>query len=307
MSTLPFYDAEKVFETVDFAAAVAALDAALRGGLDPAAALDRTFADVDNGQLLLMPAEGAGFTGVKLASIAPANPARGLERIQAIYLLMDTETLTPLALLDGTALTTLRTPALSAVAVDHLAPAGPASLLVIGSGPQAWGHVHAVAAVRELAEVIITGRSAEKAATLVATLRAEGYTARVGSPADAASAGIIVCATTASEPVFDGSLVSGETVVVAVGSHEPSMREIDSALMARSFVVIEDTASALREAGDVIIPIEEGSLDAGALVPLRELVTGAARPAAGQPRVFKSTGMGWEDLVVAAEVHRRAR
>ncbi|PPL19183.1 ornithine cyclodeaminase family protein [Microterricola pindariensis] len=307
MSALPFYDADQVFGTVDFAAAVHALDLALRGGLDPAAALGRTFAEVENGQLLLMPAEGAGFAGVKLATIAPANPARGLERIQAIYVLMDSDTLTPIALFDGTALTTLRTPAISAVAVDALAPAGPATLLVIGSGPQAWGHVHAVAAVRELREVIITGRSAEKAESLVETLRGEGFAARVGSAADAAGATIIVCATTASEPVFDGSLVSGETVVVAVGSHEPFMREIDSDLMARSFVVVEDVASALREAGDVIIPIGEGALDADALVPIHTLVTGAARPAPGQPRVFKSMGMGWEDLVVAAEVHRRAR
>ncbi len=107
--------------------------------------------------------------------------------------------------------------------------------------------------------------------------------------------------------MFDGSLVTGETVVVAVGSHEPFLREIDSELMARSFVVVEDTATALREAGDVVIPIDEGVLPAAALVPIRELFAGTARPAAGQPRVFKSTGMGWEDLVVAAEVHRRAR
>src|SRR5680860_859610 len=122
MSSLPYYDAEMVFATVDFAASVRALDTALAGGLDPAAALGRTFAEVEWGQLLLMPAEGSGFVGVKLASIAPDNPARGLERIQAVYLLMDSETLTPIALFDGTALTTLRTPALSAVAVRHLAP-----------------------------------------------------------------------------------------------------------------------------------------------------------------------------------------
>lgn len=306
MSSLPFYDAADVFGSVDFAAAVTALDEALAGGLDPAVALGRTFAEVQNGQLLLMPAEGAGFAGVKLATIAPANPARGLERIQAIYVLMDSETLTPLALFDGTALTTLRTPALSAVAVKHLAAAGPATLLVIGSGPQAWGHVHAIAAVRELREVIVAGRSAEKATALVETLRGEGFTARLGSTADAAAATIIACATTASDPVFDGSLVSGETVVVAVGSHETFMREIDSELMTRSFVVVEDTATALREAGDVVIPITEGAMDATALVPLHELVIGAAQPAPGQPRIFKSVGMGWEDLVVAAEVHRRA-
>lgn len=304
MSSLPFYDAETVFKTVDFAAAVAALDTALTGGLDPTVALGRTFEEVEHGQLLLMPAEGAGFAGVKLATIAPANPEKGLERIQAIYVIMDSETLTPLALFDGTALTTLRTPAVSAVAVNHLAPEGPATLLVIGSGPQAWGHVHAVAAVRELSEVIITGRSIEKAATLVETLTSEGFNARAGTAADAATASIIVCATTATDPVFDGSLVSGETVIVAVGSHETFMHEIDPELVARSFVVVEDVTSALREAGDVVIPIEEGLMSADDLVGIRDLVIGASKPAAGQPRIFKSMGMGWEDLVIAAEVHK---
>ncbi|MET0853919.1 MAG: ornithine cyclodeaminase family protein, partial [Microterricola sp.] len=115
MSAAPrFVSADEVFASVDFGQAVAAIDAALLAGLDPAAGSPRSIVDVQNGQLLLMPAEGAGFTGVKLASVAPGNPDHGLERIQAVYLLMDSDTLTPLALVDGTAITTLRTPAVSA-------------------------------------------------------------------------------------------------------------------------------------------------------------------------------------------------
>ncbi|HEY9424850.1 MAG TPA: ornithine cyclodeaminase family protein [Microterricola sp.] len=301
----PFVSADEVFAAVDFGHAVAALDAALLAGLDPAAGSPRSIVDVQNGQLLLMPAEGAGFAGVKLASVAPGNPDRGLERIQAVYLLMDADTLTPLALFDGTAITTLRTPAVSAVAADHLAEPDAAELVVFGSGPQAWGHVQALRAVRPLERVTVVARTASRAEALAARLRGEGLHASTGGASAVASARLIVCATTASEPVFDGSQVRDDACVIAVGSHEPTMRELDSALMARSQVVVEDRATALREPGDIIVPVSEGVLDAAALVPLAELVTGRAQVDRTRPRVFKSVGQGWQDLVVAAEVFRR--
>lgn len=306
MSAAPrFVSADEVFASVDFGGAVAALDAALLAGLDPAAGSPRSIVDVQNGQLLLMPAEGAGFAGVKLASVAPGNPDRGLERIQAVYLLMDSETLTPLALVDGTAITTLRTPSVSAVAASYLAEPGAAELVVFGSGPQAWGHVQALRAVRPLERVTIVARNAGRAEALAARLRADGLLATVGDASAVASAPLIVCATTASEPVFDGALVRDDACVIAVGSHEPTMRELDSALMARSQVIVEDRATALREPGDIIVPLNEGVLDAAALVPLAELVTGRAQLDHSRPRVFKSVGQGWQDLVVAAEVFRR--
>lgn len=296
---LPWVDADRLLST-GFAAAVDALEAALADGLDPAADPARISVPLDHGEFLLMPSQGPGVAGVKVLTVAPGNPERDLPRIQAVYLLCDAETLTPRALLDGSALTTLRTPALSAVAARHLAPSGPARVVVFGSGPQAWGHVHALAAVRELADVVITGRSAARAEELAERLRTEGVAARAGSASAVAEATIIVCATTASEPVFDGALVGDDAFVVAVGSHERDRRELDGELVGRSQVVVEDVATALREAGDVVMAIEEGHMDAAGLVPLAEMVRGAASVDRTRPRVFKSVGMGWEDLVVAA-------
>jgi ornithine cyclodeaminase len=296
---LPWVDADRVLST-GFAAAVDALEAALADGLDPAADPARISVPLDHGEFLLMPSQGPGVAGVKVLTVAPGNPERDLPRIQAVYLLCDAETLTPRALLDGSALTTLRTPALSAVAARHLAPSGPARVVVFGSGPQAWGHVHALAAVRELADVVITGRSAARAEELAERLRTEGVAAMAGSASAVAEATIIVCATTASEPVFDGALVGDDAFVVAVGSHERDRREVDGELVGRSQVVVEDVATALREAGDVVMAIEEGHMDAAGLVPLAEMVRGAASVDRTRPRVFKSVGMGWEDLVVAA-------
>lgn len=299
-SALPWFDAERVFSTVGFPAAIDALERALTEGHDPAADPARSIVPVQHGQLLLMPSEVAGVAGVKLASVAPGNPAQGLPRIQALYVVLDSATLTPRALLDGTALTTLRTPALSAVAARHLAPDGPAHLLVFGSGPQAWGHVHAIAAVRDLDEVVIAGRSAVRAEALARGLRDEGFTARSGGAADVTTASIIVCATTAATPVFDGAAAASDALVIAVGSHEPSLRELDGRLVGRSQLVVEDPATALREAGDVIMAIAEGRTSEAHLVPLASIVRGEASVDRTRPRVFKSVGMGWEDLVVAA-------
>ena len=111
-----------------------------------------------------------------------------------------------------------------------------------------------------------------------------------------------MCATTAREPLFDGLLVPDDSCTVAVGSHEPDARELPSALIARAQIVVEDITVALREAGDLIIPISEGVRDADSLVPMRAIITGTTPVDRTRPRVFKSSGMAWEDLVIATEV-----
>ncbi|HET6698065.1 MAG TPA: ornithine cyclodeaminase family protein [Nocardioidaceae bacterium] len=305
---LPYLDADTVAATVGWGEAVDALERALLGGLDPARALNRSIVEVTYGQLLLMPAESGTAVGLKLGTVAPDNPARDLPRIQALYVLVDRETLTPVALLDGTALTTLRTPAVSAVAVRHLAPADARHLVVFGSGPQAWGHVHALRAVRPVQQVTVVGRDRGRAEQLVARLDTEGLDARVGDGTEVAEADLVVCATTATSPLFDGTAVKPGACVVAVGSHEPDRREVDSALLGRAAqgggVVVETRDVALREAGDVVLAVGEGALSADQLVELGDVVR--REPGAG-PSFFKSVGMGWEDLVVAEAVLQRWR
>jgi ornithine cyclodeaminase len=112
-----------------------------------------------------------------------------------------------------------------------------------------------------------------------------------------ATADVICCCTSAREPLFDGGLVADHATVVAIGSHEPDAREVDDTLVARATVIVESTGSALREAGEVIQAISSGALDPERLVALAELVRGEREPAPGAPRLFKSTGMAWEDAV----------
>jgi ornithine cyclodeaminase len=302
---LPFLDAATVFAAVSFAEAVDELENALLRGLDPAAALDRSIVDVAHGQLLLMPAESATATGVKLVTAAPENPLRGLPRIQALYLLLDRVTLAPTALLDGAALTTLRTPAVSAVAVRHLASPDASRLVVFGSGPQAWGHVEAIRSVRPLESVEVVGRDRPRAESLAGRVAGSGLSAEVGTAESVAGADVVVCATTAAEPLFDSTLLPPHACVVAVGSHEAGRRELDAMLLGRAAtVVVESAAVALREAGDVVMAVEEGVLDPGTLLDLGDVVR---RSPAEELAVFKSVGMGWQDLVVAEAVVERVR
>jgi ornithine cyclodeaminase/alanine dehydrogenase-like protein (mu-crystallin family) len=279
----------------DARAAVAALRTALRNGLDPEDDWARSRVPTRHGELLLMPAEWGRYAGIKVAAVAPGNPARGLPRIQGTYLLLDAETLGPLAVLDGAELTTLRTAAVSALAVDVLATPTVSRLVVFGTGPQARGHIAAIRAVRPVDEVTVVGRAPDRALAF-----ASSVDGRAGVVDDVGGADVVVCATTAREPLFDGALLAPHATVVAVGSHEPSAREVDDTTVRRSTVVVEARSAALREAGDIAMPVAAGVLDADTLVDLAGLVRGTVTVDEDRPRLFKSVGMAWEDLVIAA-------
>lgn len=310
---LPLLGADDI-EALGPTGAVDALEAALSGGLDPETAPPRHHVTVPGGELLIMPATTRQVTGVKIAGVAPANPARDLPRITGSYLLLDAPTLLPLALLDGAALTTLRTPAVSALAIRHLTGPVVRHLVLFGTGPQAYGHLAAVLAERRVERVTVVGRNPHRAEALAEHARRLGVDARVGQgrgTGEVATADLVLCCTTSATPLFDGSLVPDGATVVAVGSHTPDAREVDTALVSRSAVIVESRSAALSEAGDLLIPLAEGAFGAEDIVAnLAELVTGRnieGRPADFEgPRFFKSVGMGWEDLAVAAAVHRNS-
>lgn len=298
-TALPWISADQLSAHLSVERARELVVEALRSGFDPADDPQRGVVPAGAGHLLLMPATIGDWVGTKVASVAPDNPARGLPRIQAVFLLMDAATLTPTALVEGSTLTGLRTPAVSAAAVDLLAAPEAERLVIFGTGPQAWGHVRAMAQIRTLRAVSVNGRDPERTEDFRAQVSAElGLRATLAKDSDVEQADLVVCATTSPEAVFDGSLVTDGACVVAVGSHEPEFRELDEQLMQRSLVVVEDTETALREAGDVI----RADLTGDALTPLRALVTGDVVRATDRPNVFKGVGMSWQDLAVAIGV-----
>jgi ornithine cyclodeaminase/alanine dehydrogenase-like protein (mu-crystallin family) len=272
-----FIDADEVERRLTASRAADAREAALLAGLDPEADPPRSVLELERGQLLVMPSAAARHPAVKLIT------AGGEPRVQGICVIFDRTTLAPIAVVDGIALTNVRTAAVSALAVRRLAAAEARRLVVFGRGPQARAHASALRAIRPLERLDIVGR--ERGAEVDELI---------------AAADIVCCCTTAREPLFDGSLVADHATVVAIGTHEPDARETDDTLAARATIVVESRASALREAGDVILAIGSGATAAEELVTLAELVRGdATLPEAG-PRLFKSTGMSWEDAVVVA-------
>jgi ornithine cyclodeaminase/alanine dehydrogenase-like protein (mu-crystallin family) len=278
--SLPFLAAADLAERLSATAAIDALQDALLAGLDPETDPPRSTLALDGGELLVMPSAAAGHAVVKLVTVG------GDPRIQGVCVVFDATTLAPVALVDGIALTNVRTPAVSALAVRLLAAPDARRLLVFGRGPQAHAHVAAIRAVRPIEHVDMVGRDGAGVDELVG------------------GADIVCCATTAREPLFDGSLVADHATVVAIGSHEPDAREVDDALVRRATVVVESRASALREAGDVIGAVAAGALREDALVTLADLVCGRVVVDCDRPRLFKSTGMAWQDAVVASALVR---
>lgn len=303
---LPRIDAAALESLMPIARAIEVVDEVLRSGFDPETDAARQVLGVPAGDVLIMPSHTAEWVGIKVATVAPENPARDLPRIQGVYLLVDGVTLSPLAILDGTALTSVRTPAVSAVAVRHLAVADAAHLVLFGTGPQALGHLDAIRAVRPIEHVTLVSRSPDRAKGLADHCRSTlGLDVEVGLPDAVAEADVVACCTTARMPLFSGDLPPDHAVVVAIGSHEPDAREVDDETVRRSSVVVEARAAALREAGDVIAAIDSGALDADRLIGLAEVVRGTAELPAG-PRLYKSVGMSWQDLVVAAAAYKRS-
>ena len=268
-------DAEEVARRLSVSAAADALEAALLDGLDPEADPPREVLPLDEGQLLVMPSAAGGRPVVKLITLG------GEPRIQGVCVIFDPATLAPVATADGIAVTNVRTPAVSVLAARRLAAPDSRRLLMFGRGAQGRAHERALREALPIARADVVGSDHGDVDELVA------------------AADVICCCTTAREPLFDGALVADHATVIAIGSHEPDVRETDDALAERATVVVESRASALREAGDVIMAIESRALAADRLVTLAELVRGDARPEPDRPRLFKSTGMSWQDAVVA--------
>src|SRR5882757_4212804 len=223
--------------------------------------------------LLLMPAwtrGPSGRLGVKIVTVFPDNARRSLPSISGQYVLLDGETGAPLALLDGTMLTKRRTACASGLASRYLSRPDAARLLMIGTGALAPQLIRVHSKVRPIEEVAIWGRRPERAADLARELseslpRALGRAIAVHAAADrqaaVAAADIVSCATLSKMPLVEGDWLREGQHIDLVGAYTPQMRESDDRAVWRARVYVDTRAGALKEGGDIVQPLANGTID----------------------------------------------
>lgn len=277
--------------------------------LAPRVLLDGPDGDVAFSYVSRLPGTGAV---AKFGSVNPGNAARGLPTVSALVTVRDPVDGRPAAIIEGEAVTQLRTAAASAVAADHLAAPGASRLAVIGCGVQGRAHVRAMAAVRPLGRVAVACRHPD-ACTVAAELADE-----LGAPVERAAsaraavegAEIVVTATTSAEPVVFGAWLDPGCTVLSVGSFAPDRTEVDDEVLTRAAaVVVDDVPTALDHAGPVVAAVRAGHLSPAEVRPLGPIVAGLAtgRDDPGDIVFYNSVGIGVQDTAAASVIVERAR
>lgn len=267
------------------------------------------------GVMALMPSFRDGQSplfGLKAICVFPGNSAIGKDAHQGGVLLFDGRNGELLALVNASAITAIRTAAVSALATRVLAREDAAELAIIGAGVQARTHLSAIACVRDIRRVRIAARRFESAQKLAKEMQPQ-----FPSPIEAVDtveaavrdADVIVTATTAREPVIRREWISAGTHINAVGTFSFNAREIDTATMVEARLFVDRRESALNEAGDYLIAVKEGAIGPEHIrAELGDVLTGAhaGRTSPNDITLFKSLGLGIEDLAAAAHVYQKA-
>ncbi|HMF54799.1 MAG TPA: ornithine cyclodeaminase family protein [Pyrinomonadaceae bacterium] len=268
------------------------------------------------GLMGLMPAYRAGAHpafGLKTICVFPENPAKGKDAHQGSVMLFDGETGEMRALMNASAITAIRTAAVSAVATKLLAREDANDLAIVGAGVQARTHLAAMACVRPLRRARIVSRTLEHAQQLVEEFRA-AYSFPIEAVANVEEAllgaDLIVTATSAHEPVLKREWITNGAHINAVGAYSSATREIDTATLAASLLFVDRRESAINEAGDYLLALEEGAIGPEHIrAEIGELLTGAkpGRTLPGQITLFKSLGLAVEDLAAAEYIYQQAK
>jgi thiomorpholine-carboxylate dehydrogenase len=249
---------------------------------------------VNNGWFAVMPVIHGDAMGVKTVTFYPGNAELGLHTHMAVIELLSRATGEPLAVMDGRLITEMRTAAVSAVALDALAPKTATSLGILGSGVQARSHIEAFRLTRPgLKDIRIWSRNPANAARL-----ADEVGARSVPIEEAASADVVLTVTSSPTPVLEGRWLTSNALVLAVGATGATLRELDDEAMQSSYIAAESRSCAERESGDVRLSNSRVDAEIG------EILSGTVPAPIARRIVFKSVGMAIEDLTAARLVWR---
>ena len=253
-------------------------------------------ADPPGGFLGLMPALTPDGLGLKAVTFYPSNAERGIPTHMATIFLVDPQTGTPLAIMDGRLITEMRTAAVSAAATKLLAPPDAKILGILGSGVQAHSHVEALRLVREFKEIRVWSPTREHAEQLAKEIGAKATSAEEA----VRDADVIVTATNSKTPILRGAWLKSGSHVNAIGACRPDWRELDDEALS-NIVFVDSREGALKESGDVILS------GAKIYAELGEALAGKVLPRANETTIFKSLGMAVEDIAAAMLVYHAAK
>jgi ornithine cyclodeaminase/alanine dehydrogenase-like protein (mu-crystallin family) len=268
------------------------------------------------GVIAMMPAYRSGsdaIFGLKAICVFPGNPAKGKDAHQGAVLLFTGDTGELLAMMNASAITAIRTAAVSAVATRVLARADACDLAIIGAGVQARSHLAAISCVRQIRRARIASRSFEHARNLAAKMEKDfdfPISAVDNIRSAVVDADLIVTATTSREPVLRREWITPGAHINAIGTYSPKAREIDTATMVAAKIFVDRRESALNEAGDYLIAANEGAIGPEDLrAELGEVLIGAApgRTSNDEITLFKSLGLAIEDLAAATYLYEKAK
>jgi ornithine cyclodeaminase len=309
---IPFVAADQVRAALPYPALIDALSAAFAESDQAQVPRRHAHPLPGDATLLLMPAWRAQRQlGIKLVTVTPSNRERDLPTVHALYVLSDTDTGAPLAIIDGEVLTLRRTAAVSALASRFLSRADSRSLLLVGTGRLAPEMVVAHCQARDIQRVMVWGRSERKAQETIERIKQAGLPDHVSVhtelvlAAACAGADIICCATTSTQPLLRAEWVKPGTHIDLVGGFRPNMREADDALMSTAALFVDTLEGTLAEAGDLVQPIQAGLLQATDIRADLSALARASHPgrqSAEQITLFKSVGSALADLAAAGLV-----
>ena len=266
-----------------------------------------------SGSFGLMPGStlDPAFFGAKVISLLPGNPAKGLPTVQGYVSLFDHETGRPVALIEGSSVTAIRTAAASGLATRELARKDARTHGIFGTGVQAVTHIDAVACARDIREVVVWGRDPDKTREFARqqSNRVQADVTATEYPAQAAGCDVVSTVTASSEPVLTGDWLQRGCHLNLVGVHTPEAREVDTGAIERSRVYVDLMESAMNEAGDILIPIGEGAVDRTHILgEIGQVLIGEVPGRTGSDEItlYKSLGIVAQDLFAAAYIYARA-
>jgi alanine dehydrogenase len=270
-----------------------------------------------DGLVAFMPAlvRGMGALAIKTVTAFKGNPKKGLPTIFGTVTLLDKETGVPLSIMDGGYLTAVRTGAASGVATRHLAKKDARIAAIFGAGVQGTTQLEAICTVRNISEVRVFDTDRKAAERFAEEMSGRGpvpANVKVAGSAKEALAGadVVATATTSPTPIFDGDDLSAGAHVNGVGSHAPGVRELDTRTIVRSKIVCDSVEACLVEAGDILIPIEEGALKESDIHGgLADVISGKlpGRESDEEITLFKSVGLAFQDAVTALHAYEKAK